>query len=202
MNVEKILIVSDTGPLITLCIIDKLNILYELYNDIYIPNAVYQELNSETHPNEIEMIDGCDFIHVKDVIDSEKVSELVNSDLNLHLGESEAIILTEEINSNTKFLIVDDKDARNYAETRGINTIGAIGIMASAIKEGLLSSEELESCIDIMRKSHRYYSEMLYNGLRETAEEYKNNRDNKNKFVNKLSGKYARQKSKGNKYDK
>ena len=49
MNAEKILIVSDTGPLITLCVIDKLNILYELYHDVHIPNAVYQELNSEIH---------------------------------------------------------------------------------------------------------------------------------------------------------
>ena len=105
MNVEKILIVSDTGPLITLCVIDKLHILYDLYHDVYIPNAVYQELNTERYQSQIEMINHCDFIHVKNVSDSEKVSALVNSDLKLHLGESEAIVLTEEINSRTKFLM-------------------------------------------------------------------------------------------------
>ena len=96
---------------------------------------------------------------------------------------------------------VDDKDARNYAETRGINTIGAIGVLASAIREGLLSSEELESCIDIMRKSHRYYSEMLYDGLRATAEEcsrisVKNDRA---KLIKSIVSKYNVQLGKGNK---
>lgn len=34
------IIIADTGPIISLAIIDKLNLLSELYGEIYIPNAV------------------------------------------------------------------------------------------------------------------------------------------------------------------
>ena len=39
-------IVSDTTPLISLLKLDRLDILKELYGEISIPNAVYQEIES------------------------------------------------------------------------------------------------------------------------------------------------------------
>ena len=38
-------VVLDTGPVISLSIIDKLDLLTHLFDKIFIPNAVWEELN-------------------------------------------------------------------------------------------------------------------------------------------------------------
>ena len=41
------LVISDSGPIFSLAIIDKLGILDELFDEIYIPKAVWEELTRE-----------------------------------------------------------------------------------------------------------------------------------------------------------
>jgi predicted nucleic acid-binding protein len=44
MDNEKMIIISDSSPLISLAVIEKLNILENLYKEIYVPTAVYEEV--------------------------------------------------------------------------------------------------------------------------------------------------------------
>ena len=176
MKMGSNLIVSDTGPIITLCTIDKIDILKSLFSHVYIPKAVYTELNNSKYPREIELINKSDFISIKEVKNNSEVQELVNSNLGLHIGESEAIVLAEEIaENNIPYLVIDDLSARTCAEFRGIRTVGAIGIISQAIKQGLIKNEEIEKCISLMKQAHRFYSETLYNELRKVAEKYSEN---------------------------
>ena len=170
--INKSLVVSDTGPIITLCKINKLDILHNMFGQVYIPKAVFDELYSENYPDEYAYVKSLSFIRILDVQSQDKVKYILDSDLNLHRGEAEAIILAEEINNEEDgFLIIDDMKARSYAETRGIHTIGAIGVIAQAIRKHLIDTSELETCIQIMKKSSRFYNESLYNALRITAKE-------------------------------
>ena len=41
---KKLLVIADTGVIISLAVIDKLSILETLFKDIYIPRAVWFEL--------------------------------------------------------------------------------------------------------------------------------------------------------------
>ncbi len=165
------LIVSDTGPLITLCQIDKLYILQRMFNKVYIPLAVYDELNSKDHLDEINKINNSSFIHVESVRNTDEVERILKSNKRLHIGEIEAIIMAEELGKNNKFLIVDDMCARSYAEMRGVSTIGAIGIIAQAIRRNYIECTEVEECITTMKSNNRFYSEDLYELLREAAKE-------------------------------
>jgi len=42
-------VISNTTPILSLLKIDKLNILKELYGQVIIPNAVYQEIEEGKH---------------------------------------------------------------------------------------------------------------------------------------------------------
>ncbi len=169
---EKTLIVSDTGPIITFCQINRLDILGVLYGNIVIPKAVFDELNIAKYENEVIMVQKCPFITVEEVKNKKEVDIILNSSTKLHRGETEAIVLTEELGKDIgqKFLIIDDSTARAYADMRGIKTIGAIRVLSDGLRERLILPTEIEYYINIMKKNHRFYSEFLYDELRRCAE--------------------------------
>ncbi len=44
------IIISDSSPLISLAIINKLNLLNVLFTDVFVPYAVYNEVTLENKP--------------------------------------------------------------------------------------------------------------------------------------------------------
>ena len=56
---------------------------------------------------------------------------------NLARGESEAIVLCQELNAD--LLVVDDDDARKYAIEQKIPIIGTAGILVLAKQNGLIT---------------------------------------------------------------
>ena len=50
MDNEKIMIIADSSPLISLALIGKLNILEQLYREICVPTAVYEEVVRSDKP--------------------------------------------------------------------------------------------------------------------------------------------------------
>ncbi|MEM6963378.1 MAG: hypothetical protein AAF573_01350 [Bacteroidota bacterium] len=41
------LVISDSGPIFSLAIVDKLNLLEDLFDEIYIPKAVWEEVTKD-----------------------------------------------------------------------------------------------------------------------------------------------------------
>ena len=41
------LVISDSGPIFSLAIIDKLELLVSLFNEVYIPKAVWKEITED-----------------------------------------------------------------------------------------------------------------------------------------------------------
>ena len=62
-------------------------------------------------------------------------------------------------------LIVDEIKARQVAISMNIKITGTIGVLFVANQEGLLSKEEVYTCVKILKSNHRYISESLYNNL-------------------------------------
>ncbi len=188
------LIVSDTGPIITFCCIDKIDILKHIFHHVYIPRAVYNELDNKQYPKEVRIIDSCDFITVTDVVNQQEVEHLIKSDLHLHRGESEAIVLAEELSDNNEsYLIIDDRSARDCANARGINTIGAIRVISLAIERGLIKTSEIEQIIAVMKGAHRFYSDFLYEELSKSKLNYEKNYNKENRDLdNRLAQKYKK----------
>ncbi len=76
-------------------------------------------------------------------------------------GESEAIILYQE--TDAKYLLIDDKEAREYAESLQVKCLGTIGILVNAKKKGLVS--ELRPLFLQLLEAKRYFGKLLLNKI-------------------------------------
>lgn len=156
------IVVSDTTPLISLLKIHRLDLLKGLFDEVQIPQAVFNELTeNQDFPDEAEEIKSCDFIHIQNV-ESSEVS-LFRRATGLDLGESEAFVLTDKIKAD--LVLVDEAHARKIARTIGFNIMGTIGILTESFKNGFISADELQSAVEIFRTSGRFISEDLLKKL-------------------------------------
>ena len=125
------ILIADSSALVALAIVDKLDVLEILFGSVYIPTAVFNEISRKDKPESEKLTDYC----MNRVID---IREQVNFNISLGLGESEAIVLYKE--KNADFLLCDDKKAKKFAQTFGINTIGSLGILLKAKEKKLIDN--------------------------------------------------------------
>ena len=157
------MIVSDTTPLISLLKINRLSLINQLFGTVKIPGAVYDELVSNPrYQNEATIIKNTEFIEVVNVKDPNEVLSFRKS-TGLDAGESEAIILYNQIQSN--LLLIDEAKGREIAKNRGISIMGTIGILLASFEDKLLSKEEVSECVSMLRDNNRHISEKLYKQL-------------------------------------
>ena len=149
------LIISDTGPIISLALIDCLYILKNLFENIFIPKAVWNELTeNESVPN-LDKIKPFFQSRVKSISGVNKLNAVMD------LGESEAVILFKE--QQADILLVDDKKARDIAESLSIKCVGTIGLLAFAKEQGLV--QELRPLFVKLLLNKRFYSISLLNAI-------------------------------------
>jgi predicted nucleic acid-binding protein len=149
-----VIVVADTGPLISLAVINKLDLLDTLFDRIAIPQAVWQELENNIEELSIPQVRRfqSDVIAVRHYQD-------INPDLDT--GEKEAIILYDEIQADQ--LLIEDKAARLFAEGRGIICTGTLGILIEA-KSGNLIPALRPLFADLLAKG-RYFAIPLLNSI-------------------------------------
>ncbi|EDN68984.1 conserved hypothetical protein [Beggiatoa sp. PS] len=155
------LLIADTSPIISLLLIEKMDILEELFPNFLIPQAVWDELNNhqeiriyQTQLNRL----------------SQKVKKITcHFPLSgIERGETEAILLCLELKAD--YLLIDDKKAREKAELFNINCIGTLGILYLAHQKNLV--QELRPLFQELQHNKRYYSKKYLNFfLRKTGEQ-------------------------------
>ncbi|MBT9779731.1 DUF3368 domain-containing protein [Clostridium sp. MCC353] len=143
------IIIPDTTPIISLIKAGHLELLYHLFTEVMIPEAVYLELTSNTaFEKEAEVVRHCSFIKVQKVTELKSVS-ILRKVTGLDAGESEAIVLAEE--TNAQLLLMDEHKGRRVARQMGITITGTVGILLQAYDENLILGEEVELCLLKMR---------------------------------------------------
>lgn len=157
------IVVSDTTPVISLMKAGQLELLQKLFGVVCIPEAVYRELtDNEAFYEEVKMIQECEFLYVEEV-DNRKSVTILRNFTGLDVGESEAIILADEKNSDV--LLMDEHKGRQVAKKMGITITGTIGILAQAFDEGMLTRKDVEGCMERLKESGIRISEKLYQRL-------------------------------------
>ena len=154
--------VSDTTPLISLMKIGHLDLLKMYFGEVHIPAAVFHELTiNPRFEDEAEQIIQCPFIHVVKIQDSKSV-DLLRRATALDIGESEAIVLSDDIQAD--LLLMDEAKGRDVAKQMGIKLMGTIGLLMASYQNGNISSDEIKKCIEILRDSGRHIGDK-YLGL-------------------------------------
>lgn len=157
------IVVSDTTPLISLLKIDRMGLLEKLFGQVLIPKAVFDELTAnEKFRLEADQIREKQFVIVKAVRSPESASILKRA-AGLDQGESEAIILTDEMKADV--LLMDEAKGRAVSLQMGIKIMGTIGILMAAYEEGCLTAEEIRKCIDGLQRAGRHISQKYYQML-------------------------------------
>lgn len=157
------IVVSDTTPLLTLFKIGRIDILNKLYNSVHIPFAVFEELTRNTeYPEEAEYFRNCPFLEVHSDLSAERVS-LLQRATGLDLGESEAIILADE--KQPSLLLIDESKGRVVAESMKLTITGSIGILFAAYQKKLLTVDEIDQSVSMLKGMNRFIGEKLFNLL-------------------------------------
>jgi len=157
------LVIADSGPIISLAFADKLWILDELFDDVKIPNAVWEELTLDSEKPFVSKIQKYFTGKVQ------KITSFNELTFAMDYGESESVILYKEISAD--FLLIDDKKARNFAENFDINCVGTIGLLSVAKDKGLV--RELRPIFECFIENKRFYSRSLLNSILELKQEPK-----------------------------
>ena len=131
-------VVADTGPLIGLARVDKLDLLRLLYRSVVVPPAVREELGIESGYPGAQVLSAAfaeRWITVQSSQGLVIATELAGS---LDPGEAEAIALAEE--RAARFLLIDDAKGRRFARQRGIPVVGVAGVLLAAKSAGILAA--------------------------------------------------------------
>jgi len=129
-------VVADTGPIIALAVIGKLDVLRSLFDEVFVPEAVHEEI----------LEGGADGVGISSYVRASWLrKQTLRSPLDplvksvLDKGEASVIQLARE--AGTDWVLIDERKARKIArEVYGLKVVGSAGIIVVAKREGIVQS--------------------------------------------------------------
>jgi len=120
------IVVADTSPLNYLVVTGYDHLLPKLFDSIFIPPAVFDELNDPSAPEPVlRWVDALPgWVHIQPVVGVVPPIE------SLGKGKAEGIALAEELKAD--LILIDDAEAREQAEKRSLTVTGTLGVLRLA----------------------------------------------------------------------
>lgn len=150
-------VIADTSCLIILSKIGLINILNELFGEIFITHQVRDEFNDKLP----------DWINIVEAKDKSLFQTL---SVNLDKGEASSITLCME-SKDKALLIIDERKGRKVAKELGIKIIGTIGLILKANEVGKINS--LKEVIEKLELSDFRLSKQLKDEILKIANKNK-----------------------------
>ena len=149
------IIVSNSGPIISFARAAHLELLKQLFTEISIPEGVYEDIvvRGAGKPGAVE-VKSAGWIKKEKVRNPVKVDQLPAG---LGLGEREAIILAQDLKAA---LLIDDRKARKVAEESGVVCFGSLRVLKEAKERKLI--EEIRPIGDRLRAGGIRIKDSLY----------------------------------------
>lgn len=166
---KKIKIICNSSPIIGLAKVDRLDIIEKLYQEIIVPEAVFDELITKGRDKdktaEINELIDQNIVTVQNVSNRELIRALRKD---LDYGESEVIALALELQAD--LVILDEKDARDIAEFYNLKKIGLLGVLIRAKERGFISSvkEYMDKLINAGFRIDQNLYELIASSLEES----------------------------------
>ncbi len=139
-------VVADSGPILSFARANLLELLHEVMEEIVIPAAVAEELGSA-------LVSQGRLRH-RSVRDPAFMAQLPQK---LHRGEQEAIVLARELGA---LLLVDEREARKEARRLGVPHLGSLRVLKEAKDRGIVSAAK--PVLDTLIATGTYLSKLLY----------------------------------------
>ena len=149
------IVISDTTALIILAKSDAFSLLSNLFQKIYIPKAVYDELmvKDDIVNYRIKEFDKIEVKPVTDMITLERIKTL-----KIDKGEVEAISLALELNL---MLIIDERKGRKIALNQGLKIVGVLGILIENYRKEFITLDEVKLYFLLFKEQGLRISEQL-----------------------------------------
>lgn len=146
------LIVADSSPLVALALCDGLRLLDLLFDEIQVPQAVYDEVIVTGKPASRTLQ-----IYLQGKVVSASLANVVITGGRLGRGEIEAMTLYKA--SDADYLLIDDNRARKVAQVNHITIMGSQGVLLLAKHRGFIS--HVKPYLDKLRHTNIWLSERL-----------------------------------------
>jgi len=157
-------IISNTTPILSLLKIGKLNLLKNLYINIIVPVAVYNEIEKGKHKPYYQDLKRIDWIEILNINNPDSKDYFIDLDE----GEAEVLILSKELNAD--LVIMDEIMGRRYAKQLGFNLTGTIGILLKAKEKGFIKSLK-ESLTELVEKGTWLNPKLISKAIKLAKEE-------------------------------
>lgn len=151
-------VVSNASPLIALSKLGRLALLPQLYQQILIPQAVYEEVVTvglrEGHADAIAVDHfvrlGRIAVHsVQLAADDQDWTSRIDR------GEAEVIVLARDMGAD--WAIIDNLHARRAARSQGVRLRGTIAVLLEAVSKGQLTIPEFELLVKEIRNRPEFW---------------------------------------------
>ena len=154
--------VSDATPLIHLSKISKVSYLKKIFEKIFIPKEIFEEVvvkGKEFRKKEVFLIE--ELIKEEFIIITETPSKIELP--NLHAGELNAIALCNEL--KIKNLLIDEKEGYEAAQLIGLNPLRTTAILLILSNKKLINFEEYKESLLTISESGYFLSAETYERL-------------------------------------
>ena len=158
-------IVCDTSPLLLFARADRLGLLPALYQRVFVPGAVLQEVNVQADEPARQIQ-----VHVQQDVFQRKEARGKSLDAvgeNMGRGERAAIVLARELDA--ELVVLDDEQGRTEARRHGLSITGSIGILIEAKERDVIASMRRE--LDRLVEEGLWIDEQLYDRVLREHEE-------------------------------
>jgi predicted nucleic acid-binding protein len=157
------IVICDSSPLITLSIIDRLDLLDTFFKEVVVPVSVFNELTITNKPESKRIADWAQ----GKIFPATDIALMRSFSLLLGAGESEAMALYFE--KKADFLLIDEKKGRKIAVYNKINVVGSLGILLLSKQKGFIPA--IKPLLYRLQQSYIHISDELYQKTLELARE-------------------------------
>lgn len=146
-------VITNNTPLVALWLLDRLDLLRELYGEVWAPVAVCNEFLAAEPALRHVVLESTLWIHCVTLRYPHRAAVYVGLDQ----GEAEVLALAEEC--SPRLVIMDELRGRRYAQRLGLPLTGTLGVLLLAKERALLPA--IAPLIDVLLEAGLYLSPAL-----------------------------------------
>ena len=157
-------VVCNCGPLIALAGVNQLSLLSRLFNQIWVPAVVHQELTGSRRFANARTLFEQPWLQIRNPLGS------CDAFLAAQLDPGEAAVITLARQLADTEVLIDERKARRVAErVYGLHILGTGGLLLRAKAAGLVPG--VQPLLTAMRKNGYHLSDRLLNAVCQAAGE-------------------------------